>query len=509
MILISNNTSKINFLITFLFAIVFTQQLRGQELKVRQNDTTSHFIMLEPQNNLYNTFLGTRAGSKSMDCCNTFLGYDAGSNNSTGYGNTFLGYSAGLKNKIGYQNTFVGFNTGYYNTGSNNLFLGFGAGLNSTGSNNVFIGPFAGESENNNDVLIIGNASTGNNPLIKGSFADKHLLLNGRMAINRDLPLVTLSLRKQDNHNYLIYGDGMNNDQIFSVDNEGGTYISKSLGIGKVIPDKDIHIYKDVDPTILLQSNGVSEPSGRLSMRQSNLTGADIYYDGADDYLAFETFLSGASEGKMMAIDLYGNIGIGTTDPLSNLHIKSDGDAILIIEADSDNENEDDNPLIEFRQDNGGTKASIGFHELILGANRFGVITENDSPALIFSTSGNVAIGANDFASGYKLSVSGKVATTEVRVQPTGDWPDYVFAPAYPLMTIPQLKESIIQNQHLPGIPSASEVYEEGIMVGDMQKRMLEKIEELTLYIIQLSEKIEDLEEKVKVQDKTISDLKN
>lgn len=111
----------------------------------------------------------------------------------------------------------------------------------------------------------------------------------------------------------------------------------------------------------------------------------------------------------------------------------------------------------------------------------------------IADTNGDVGIGTSTIP-GYKLAVDGNIITEEVRVELSGDWPDYVFEDEYNLMSITDLEKSIQKNGRLPGIPSATEVEANGIQLGDMQKRMMEKIEELSLYIIELSKKYEKVE---------------
>ena len=127
----------------------------------------------------------------------------------------------------------------------------------------------------------------------------------------------------------------------------------------------------------------------------------------------------------------------------------------------------------------------------------------NDSsdPAMVIEEgTGNVAIGTTDYATGYKLSVKGKIATEEVLVDLSGAWPDYVFQKDYKLISLKDLKASIHENGHLPGVPSAATVKEDGIMLGEMNKVLLEKIEQLTLYIIDQEERIKALEVKVRNQ---------
>ena len=79
-------------------------------------------------------------------------------------------------------------------------------------------------------------------------------------------------------------------------------------------------------------------------------------------------------------------------------------------------------------------------------------------------------------------------------------WSDYVFDDNYDLPTLPELQKFIKKNHHLPGIPSATEVEKEGIDLGPMQAKLLEKIEELTLYVIGQQKEINELRNTVKSQ---------
>ncbi|MBK8845703.1 MAG: hypothetical protein IPO27_03715 [Bacteroidetes bacterium] len=105
----------------------------------------------------------------------------------------------------------------------------------------------------------------------------------------------------------------------------------------------------------------------------------------------------------------------------------------------------------------------------------------------------NTTTGAN----GYVASIGGKLIAEEVRVALKANWPDYVFADDYKLMSISELEKSIQTNKHLPGIPSACEVEENGLHLGDMQTKMVEKLEEAHLYIIQLQKQIDELKAQV------------
>lgn len=108
-----------------------------------------------------------------------------------------------------------------------------------------------------------------------------------------------------------------------------------------------------------------------------------------------------------------------------------------------------------------------------------------------------IGLGAQNGASGYKVSVDGKMIAEELRVELSGDWPDYVFEDSYDLKSLYDLEAEIKKQGHLPGIPSAKEVASDGFEVGDMNRMLLEKIEELTLYTIQLQKEIDALKKEL------------
>lgn len=104
-------------------------------------------------------------------------------------------------------------------------------------------------------------------------------------------------------------------------------------------------------------------------------------------------------------------------------------------------------------------------------------------------------VGTFDGATGFIACIGGKLIAEEVRVELEASWPDYVFADGYNLMPLEQLKKEIDQHKHLPGIPSAAQIEEQGgVDLGAIQTKLVEKVEELTLYIIQLKEQNDKLQ---------------
>lgn len=108
-----------------------------------------------------------------------------------------------------------------------------------------------------------------------------------------------------------------------------------------------------------------------------------------------------------------------------------------------------------------------------------------------FMHNGNLLIGKTSQAnSSYKLDVAGPIRANEIVVNTTGA--DYVFEADYPLKTLDETKAFIRENGHLPGIPSAEDMQENGMSVGELNTKLLEKVEELTLYLIQQDEKLQE-----------------
>ena len=171
-----------------------------------------------------------------------------------------------------------------------------------------------------------------------------------------------------------------------------------------------------------------------------------------------------------------GNIGIGPSSPLDKLHLYTGPSPAY---GTSGGITISDSYTVGRLWDSGGGH-DIGTLDLYNdGSHNIKIVATGSS----YLNGGNVGIGTA-FPS-EKLSVNGNVRAKKVIVSQTG-WPDYVFTPGYKLKSIPDLAAFIKENQHLPDVPSAKEVEEKGISVGDNQALLLKKIEELTLYVIQL-----------------------
>ena len=106
--------------------------------------------------------------------------------------------------------------------------------------------------------------------------------------------------------------------------------------------------------------------------------------------------------------------------------------------------------------------------------------------------SGNVGIGTTN-PGAYELAVNGEIRAKEIKVE-TANWPDYVFTENYTLPTLEEVKRHIDQNGHLINLPSAKQIEANGLELGEMNRLLLEKIEELTLYILEHEKRLKKIE---------------
>jgi hypothetical protein len=177
-----------------------------------------------------------------------------------------------------------------------------------------------------------------------------------------------------------------------------------------------------------------------------------------------------------MALLQNGNVGIGTIVPSDKLEVKTIDGSYGIIHT---------NGTIKvgtYIGTNGGWFGTKTNHPLYF-------FTNDGSARMTVATNGNVGIGTTIPL--YKLSVNGTIQTKEVRVE-TG-WADFVFEKNHSILSLYKLEIFITKNKRLPGIPTAADIRENGLAVGEIQTKMMEKIEELTLYIIEQQKQIDKL----------------
>lgn len=201
-----------------------------------------------------------------------------------------------------------------------------------------------------------------------------------------------------------------------------------------------------------------------------------------------------ALQREMLTIDLAsGNVGIGMADPSGKFEVStstgSEQSSVSIQQVNT-NVNPINQPTSKLVYNwYGLPKASINFHRGSAAIDGFMSFSTADNSVpeerMRIDQHGNISIGT-PYSYGYKLSVAGGMIAEKVTVKLRTNWADFVFDPAYPLPALEAVESHIREKRHLPGIPSAAEVSQQGLDIGDMQQKQMQKIEELTLYVIDL-----------------------
>jgi len=209
---------------------------------------------------------------------------------------------------------------------------------------------------------------------------------------------------------------------------------------------------------------------------------------------------------EYMRLTHNGNLGIGTTSPQAQLVVgnnfgasisgASGGNAIfgtnLAIGQGGNNHNKLYTPYTH-NNNYGYAGVRTSWGRIYFYAEKQNTSANHEvtpTPKMIINELGYVGIGTID-TKGYKLGVKGKIAAEEVKVALYNSWPDYVFEKEYKLPSLKEVENHIAEKGHLQNIPSAKEVNENGIHLGEMNAKLLQKIEELTLYMIEQNKKTE------------------
>ncbi|UOY08370.1 tail fiber protein [Muricauda sp. SCSIO 64092] len=135
-------------------------------------------------------------------------------------------------------------------------------------------------------------------------------------------------------------------------------------------------------------------------------------------------------------------------------------------------------------------------------------ITGQITITTLFATQNNGNVGIGTTSPDAKLTVKGNIHAEEVKVDLNVPAPDYVFKEGYDLKSLKEIQDHIKAHGHLPNIPSAQEMEENGIELGAMNMKLLEKIEELTLYTLQQQTILETVLQRTRKQEREIQELK-
>jgi hypothetical protein len=407
------------------------------------------------QNNTTGT-INTGVGSRVLllnttGSYNTGVGANALLYNTSGSHNTAVGYRTLESNTTGGANTAVGYNAMPSNTtGDYNSAFGVNAlSNNTTGTGNTAVGDIALGTNNTGS----GNTSIGYWSLFyntTGSGNSAHggtaMTYNTTGSNNSALGGAALYLNTTGSSNasvgyYALFNNTTGNYNTAVGDNAGSSLTSGN---------SNIFIGRNVQPNI-----------STTGSNQLNI-GNWIYGDN-------------------------GNIGIGMSTPTSSrlsvsgtggypARFRDEAYGVAYIQVENSN-----GYYANFGVEGGGVVS----------------LKSNNTTFLYGNAAGKVGIGTTNLAdNNYKLFVETGIRTRKIKVD-QATWPDYVFHQTYELMPLGEVEKFIQQHNHLPAVPSAKQIEENGLDLGDNQSILLKKIEELTLYIIDQNKKIEQLQKKV------------
>jgi hypothetical protein len=242
---------------------------------------------------------------------------------------------------------------------------------------------------------------------------------------------------------------------------------------------------------------GTPTPAYKLDVN-GTINASSILINGAP-------FAGGGSQWATSGSNIYynaaaGNVGIGTTAP--------DG---LQVNKSLSSETSQGTSNIRMGVLNGTPRVILDAQ----GASPFQIdnnagqlrIFNPGTVRMVINANGNVGIGTT--IPDATLTVNGQIHSTEVKVTTTVPAPDYVFEKDYTLPSLDQVKTYIEENKHLPEVPSAKEMEKNGVQLGEMNMLLLKKIEELTLYVIELKKENDSQKTENRNMQKQIDELKS
>lgn len=318
------------------------------------------------------------------------------------------------------------------------------------------------------------------------------------------------------------------NAQLFSSGNN--VIPGTNVGIGTNAPTVKLHIKNNTSGELLRMENTSPTSFGNFRLFNdvaSNYASFTKYgsafpggYSGITSQYPFANMLAFGNNNGPCLFSASGNTGIalaksGTTKlkfnvnftsenvgiggnalPATNIHFNSSvtGDTLKITNSSTGHAIGDG---LDIR--NTGIAATIMNLEnstLELGTNNVSRMKINSD--------GKIVIGTSATPAGYKLFVEEGILTEKVKVaiKTSSEWSDYVFDKEYDLKPLSEVEEFIYQNNHLPGVPSAQDVVENGIDIAKMDAKLLEKIEELTLHLIEMDKKMNELQKRLDFTEK-------
>ena len=394
-------------------------------------------------------------------------------------------------------------------------------------ANNITVG--------SNNVMLFNATSMQFNPtsqvLVNGAFkATGNIILSG-LASSSPKALTVGSNGQLSSVEYSEFGDHLGNHtatQNINLNGKkilngtagtGGIFVSTGgkvrIGTGPATPSNALEVNGTTVSTNLKISGLASSTPKMLTVGaggQVSATDITTMSDNLGDHTATQNInlngyklVNGTTNTGGIFVSTDGNVGVNTDVPKQKLHVM-DGNVLI--------------SRISNRP-SGSTNGSLLFGDTVTTAHPYGrwgieYLDQDGVRGLNFwktsdniggplnhvlflcsvedpELKGNVGIGTGTPTE--KLTVNGKILAKEVIVtKESSYWPDFVFASDYEMMSLAELEAYVNEHHHLPDVPSAKEVEEQGIGLGEMNAILLQKVEEMTLRMIEMEKRIQELE---------------
>ncbi|MDN5217119.1 hypothetical protein QQ020_33920 [Fulvivirgaceae bacterium BMA12] len=339
-----------------------------------------------------------------------------------------------------------------------------------------------------------------------------------------------------DNSGTDVVGKFETNEGFIAIAAAGNSTINPTYGNYISSHITDVFTYKDLGlktapgvPQFLLKTNGNVgigvDPGFKL----------DVYDNSGTDVVAkFKTndgFIAVAAAGSSTINPTYGNyissfnanntykdLGLKTAPGVPQFLLKTNGNVGIGVDPGIKldvYENSGTDVVAKFKTNDGFIAVAAAGSSTInptygnyissFNANNtykdLGLKTAPGVPQLVLKTTGNVGIGTVN-PGNFRLAVNGQIRAKEIKVE--ANWSDFVFEDDYNLRPLADVEAFILANKHLPDIPSAVEVEENGVNLGEIGSKLLQKIEELTLYTIGQEKRIKQQEKRIKQLEEKI-----
>jgi hypothetical protein len=298
----------------------------------------------------------------------------------------------------------------------------------------------------------------------------------------------------------------------------GNIHREGNVGIGTSQPESKLHvaggdITLDNRMSIIFKNAAGQNDGTRISRFGGNAlrfryTGNTLVFDALNDH-PFQ--IRNSTDSPVFSIrpnghasfNNSGNLGIGTRNPVDILHLHHAQFPALRLTDGSNRAGQ-----LALASANGFFSPISTPGDVVLRSLQDDVVLYSVRGSLRFATeaagsgtnekmtilsNGNVGVGTTNPL--HKLAVNGTIRAKEIIVDT--DWSDFVFEDDYELRSLEEIESYIKANGHLPEVPSEKEVKEHGVNLGEMQAKLLQKIEELTLYTIQQQKQIDELQQRL------------